>query len=140
MKKFLMKRRYFEHGTYSTLHRENGDIVCCIVERPMLNNKPSESCIVEGVYNLIPHESPRYGECYALEAATLGVTIHGPSLRTHILIHKANSPKELKGCLAPGVDFGFVNNEWAVINSSLAYESLMKELDGKRAKLKIIKD
>ncbi|MEZ8696359.1 DUF5675 family protein [Vibrio echinoideorum] len=140
MKKLLMKRRYFEHGTYSTLHREDGSKVCCVVERPMLNNKPSESCIVEGTYSLFPHESPRFGECYALEAGTLGVTRQGPSLRTHILIHKANSPKDLQGCLAPGVDFGFVNGEWAVVNSTAAFNVLMAELAGETAQLTIIKD
>ena len=140
MKRLLMKRRYFEHGTYSTLHREDGSKVCCMVERPMLNNKPSESCVVEGTYSLFPHQSPRFGECYALEAETLGVTREGQSLRTHILIHKANSPKQLKGCLAPGVDFGYVHGECAVMNSNAAFNALMKELAGQPAQLTIIKD
>ena len=60
--------------------------------------------------------------------------------RTHILIHKANSPKELQGCLAPGVDFGFVNGEWAVVNSTAAFNVLMTELAGEAAQLTIIKD
>lgn len=140
MKHFLMKRRYFEHGTYSTLHRQDGSKVCCIVERPMLNNQPSKSCIVEGTYTLFPHTSPRFGECYALEEKTLGVTRTGPSLRTHILMHKANSPQDLEGCLAPGVDFGFVHGEWAVVNSTAAFNLLMKELGGKSAQLTIVKD
>lgn len=64
----------------------------------------------------------------------------GPSLRTHVLIHKANKPSDLQGCLAPGVDFGFVGNEWAVVNSSHAFKVLMAELNGKPAKLTIVKD
>ena len=60
--------------------------------------------------------------------------------RTHILIHKANSPKQLKGCLAPGVDFGYVHGEWAVVNSKAAFNALMKELAGQPAQLTIIKD
>jgi len=140
MKHYSLRRRYFEHGTYSTLHREDGSKVCCFVERPMLNNKPSESCIVEGTYTVIPHQSPRFGDCYALEAPELGVTRNGPSLRTHILIHKANSPQDLQGCLAPGVDFGFVNNEWAVLNSRAAFNALMNEFAGENISLSISKD
>jgi len=140
MKHYSLRRRYFVHGTYSTLHREDGSKVCCFVERPMFNNKPSESCIVEGTYTAIPHQSPKFGECYALEAPELGVTRNGPSLRTHILIHKANSPQDLLGCLAPGVDFGFVNNEWAVLNSRAAFNALMNEFAGENISLSISKD
>lgn len=140
MKFYTLKRRYFDFGTYSYLFRQDGSKVCCMVERPMLNNKASRSCIVEGVYDLLPHQSPKFGSCYALESQELGVTREGPSLRTHILIHKANSPKELQGCLAPGVDFGFVHGEWSVVNSSAAFNLLMKELGGEPAQLTIMKD
>lgn len=140
MKHFVLKRRYFTHGTYSTLHRADGSQVCCVVERPWLNNTPSKSCIPEGTYSLFPHQSPKFGECYALESKNLGVTRYGPSLRTHILIHKANSPKQLQGCLAPGVHFGFLHGEWAVLNSTAAFKNLMAELNGESASLTILKD
>ena len=141
MKHLVLKRRYFPHGTYSTLHRADGSQVCCVVERPWQNNAPSKSCIPEGSYTLFPHKSPKFGECYALESKDLGVTRQGPSLRTHILIHKANSPKQLQGCLvAPGVDFGFVGGEWAVMNSTAAFNNLMAELGGEPASLTILKD
>lgn len=140
MKHYELRRRYFEHGTYSTLHREDGSKVCCVVERPMLNNKPSESCIVEGTYIALPHQSPKFGACYALEAPALGVTRNGPSLRTHILIHKANSPQDLEGCIAPGVAFGFVHGEWAVLNSTAAFNALMAEFSGESISLSITKD
>lgn len=140
MKHFILRRRYFKHGTYSYLYREGGSNVCCIVERPDLNNEPNVSCIVEGTYSLLPHKSPKFGECYALEARELGVTRYGPSLRTHVLIHKANTPLDLQGCLAPGVDFGFVKGQWGVVNSTAAFNFLMKELGGEPAQLTIQKD
>ncbi|WP_434357409.1 DUF5675 family protein [Parasalinivibrio latis] len=140
MKHFKLKRRYFPHGTYGTLHREDGSKVCCITERAWENNAPGKSCVPEGTYTLYPHQSPKFGKCYALEAKALGVTRQGPSLRTHILIHKANKPSDLQGCLAPGVDFGFVGNEWAVINSKAAFDALMRELGGEPATLTIEKD
>ena len=140
MKNFILKRRYFEEGTFSTLHRADGSKVCCVVERPDLNNKPSESCIVEGTYSLLPHQSPKFGECYALEAPMLGVTRYGPSLRTHVLIHKANVPSDLEGCLAPGLSFGYVKGQWGVVSSGVAFNALMKELGGEPAQLTIVKD
>ena len=140
MKHFILKRRYFEEGTFSTLHRADGSKVCCVVERPDLNNKPSESCIVEGTYSLLPHQSPKFGECYALEAPMLGVTRYGPSLRTHVLIHKANVPSDLEGCLAPGLSFGYVKGQWGVVSSGVAFNALMKELGGEPAQLTIVKD
>ncbi len=140
MKYFVLKRRYFDFGTYSTLHRADGSQVCCMVELPWKNNEPFKSCVSEGLYDWLPHKSPKYGDCYILEAPTLGVTKHGPSVRTEILTHIANAPSELLGCMAPGLKFGFVKNQWAVTSSTIAFKALMKELNGKPAKLRIVKD
>ncbi len=141
MKHYVLKRRYFDFGTYSTLHRAPfGDLVCCFVERAEGGNVAGISCVPEGIYDLLPHKSPKFGDCYALSAPTLGVTVYGPSLRTHCLIHKANKPSQLEGCLAPGLNFGFIGNEWAVTNSTQAFNDLMKELDGEAAILTITKD
>jgi len=140
MKHFIMRRRYFKHGTYSYLYRADGSEVCCMVERKWLNNTPSKSCVPEGDYLLIPHVSPKYGSCYAMIAPTLGVTLHGPSLRTECLFHPANKPSQLLGCAAPGLDFGLLDGEWCVTNSVDALKALMKELNGEQAKLTIIKD
>lgn len=140
MKHYTLNRRYFPFGTFSTLHRQDGSHVCFMVERADVNNTPNESCIPEGTYHLVPHDSPRFGDCYALEAPTLGVTRSGPSLRTHILIHAANKPSDLQGCLAPGLDVGLVGGEWAVIKSKDAFNALMHELGGEPATLTITKD
>ena len=140
MKHFILRRRYFENGTYSYLYREDGSKVCCFAEREWRNNTPSKSCVPEGDYHLVPHDSPKYGDCYALVAPTLGVTIHGPSIRTACLIHVANKPSQLLGCAAPGLDFGLLGGEWCVTHSGDAFTALMTELGGKPAKLTIIKD
>lgn len=140
MKHFTLSRRYFPFGTLSTLHRQDGSHVCFVVERADLNNTPNQSCVPEGTYHLVPHQSPKFGACYALEAPTLGVTRYGPSLRTHILIHSANTPSQLQGCLAPGVDVGVINGEIGVIQSKAAFNALMNELGGEPAVLTITKD
>ncbi|ELR65865.1 hypothetical protein C942_00952 [Photobacterium marinum] len=138
MKTLTLKRRHFDHGTYSTLHTQNGQQICCMVECPWQNNQPNVSCIPPGTYKLIPHQSPKFGTCYALESPNLGVTRSGPSTRTHCLIHKANRASELRGCMAPGTHFGIISDEWAVINSEQAFNGLMTRLGGKEWQLEII--
>ncbi|MGF1688722.1 DUF5675 family protein [Photobacterium japonica] len=138
MKTLTLKRRHFSHGTFSTLHTQDGKQVCCMVERPWQNNQPNVSCVPPGTYKLIPHQSNKFGTCYALEAPTLSVTRYGPSVRTHCLIHKANRPNELQGCLAPGTHFGVSRGEWAVMNSTEAFNGLMTLLAGETWQLDII--
>ncbi|WP_311567258.1 DUF5675 family protein [Photobacterium arenosum] len=140
MKTLTLRRRHFSHGVFSTLHDDSGHPICDVIERPWLNNQPRVSCIPEGTYDLLPHNSPRFGECYALEMPSLGVTRYGPSQRTHILIHPANTVSELEGCLAPGSEFGVVNGQWGVLDSRAAFTVLMDYLDGEDARLEIVKD
>lgn len=128
MSTYHLKRRYFKTGTYSTLEKAGAEI-CKVVECPWLNNVPGKSCVPEGAYTIKPHVSPSKGECYILVAETLGVGESG-TLRTDCLIHIANAPSELKGCMAPGTDFGYVKNQWAVTCSTTAFKALMKELNG----------
>lgn len=128
MATYKLKRRYFEHGTYSTLEFKD-DVICKMVERPWLNNQKGKSCIPEGTYKLSPHQSPRFGYCYIVHEDSLGVGKES-GLRTHILIHKGNTPSDVQGCLCPGIAFGFVGNEWAVTNSTKAFNDLMTEFNG----------
>lgn len=121
--KIQVKRRYFAHGTFSDVYI-NGELFSVAVERAWQNNLPFKSCIPEGTYKLVPHRSPKYGSCYAFEAPSLGVTVDGPSQRTHCLIHPANTPTQLAGCLAVGERFGIVKSEWAVMSSESAFQRL----------------
>lgn len=135
MKTLTLHRNYFPHGTFSYLCDECGNSILKTVERPWKNNQAGISCVPEGEYDLIPHNSPKFGDCYVLEAPSLGVTIYGPSQRTHILFHAANKPSQLEGCIAPGMNFGVVGDEWAVLDSRIALDCLMAHLGGERAKL-----
>ncbi|TMO16740.1 hypothetical protein CWB59_12540 [Pseudoalteromonas sp. S326] len=125
-------------GTFGELYDEKGEFICFTVEREWNNNKPYVSCVPCGLYDLEPHESPNHGTCYALQQKNLGVTIYGPSQRTHILIHIANKATELAGCIAPGKSLGVVGGEWSVLNSGGAFNLLMTLLDGKPATLEIV--
>ena len=126
-KSFVLKRRYFPDGTFSTLHRADGTQICVTVERPWLDNAPNVSCIPEGVYSVKKTVSPRFGEAYFLEGET--VSLAGPSPRTHVLFHAANLAKELQGCIAPGLSFGALSGSWAVLSSKVALSALFREFD-----------
>jgi hypothetical protein len=108
MKTLILHRRYFSHGVFGVLCDEFGNELCKIVERPWRDNQPGISCVPSGEYNLIPHRSPKFGACYALDGEQNDVTILGPSQRTHILIHIANFVEQLEGCIAVGAYSGAI--------------------------------
>ncbi|CAH6841467.1 conserved hypothetical protein [Vibrio chagasii] len=134
MKLLLRTKSIKGIGTFGELTL-NGELFLCTVEKEWANNKPYVSCIPAGDYDLVPHKSPKFGECYALVNPRVGVAIYGPSERTHCLIHIANFPHEVVGCI--GVGESFHTGQWGVANSTKAMAKLMKLLDGERAKLTI---
>lgn len=136
---FYLKRRYFSFGTFSDWYDVHDNLICNTVEQPWNNNEVGASCVKEGVYLISPFESPSHGDVYILSAPQLGVTKtpEEGGERSLCEIHVANTPSELKGCIAPGQSFGVVNNQWAVVSSQKAFDSLMELLDNKPAILVI---
>lgn len=100
------------------------------VEREDLDNKPNVSCIPKGDYKLIPHISNRKnkkvgGLCYAMVNEDIGV-YHYPNIeaiRYACLIHIANWPNEIEGCVAPGL--GFHPRRWGVTRSTDAMRGII---------------
>ena len=113
-------------GSFGILTHK-GKVIAHTCEREWLGNKPRISCVPAGTYRLIPHISPRFGLAYGLEAPDLDVTLYGPSKRSRILIHAANFPYELEGCIAPGV--GWHKSGWGVRESRRALYDLHQYLD-----------
>ncbi|EMD1175041.1 hypothetical protein VP758_001557 [Vibrio harveyi] len=136
MKKLTLITKGLPNGTYGELFM-NGERLCYTVEREWNNNNPSISCVPAGTYTLKRHESPRFGECFALEAPTLGVTVYGPSVRTHCLMHVANFPHQLEGCIAPGT--ALHATQWGVSNSSKAMSILRRKLSDGAYELEIVR-
>ncbi len=60
MKTLTLHRNYFPHGTFSFLCDENGNAILKTVERPWKNNAAGISCVPEGTYDLVPHNSPKF--------------------------------------------------------------------------------
>lgn len=142
MLELYLKRNYFPHGTFGFFCDENHNEICKSVERKWDDNKKGASCVPEGDYRITPHKSPKFGDCYILESMDSDIVAkseNGVALRTHILIHKANLPEQLEGCVATGLDFGVLNGKWAVLNSRDAFGILMSHLGGEPAILHIQK-
>lgn len=88
----FLHRTHFRAGTNGVLfHRHL--FICFTIELPWLANRRGESCIPDGVYEIEPFYSVRFGNHIRLKEV---------ADRTGILIHPANdASKELRGCIAP---------------------------------------
>lgn len=74
------------------------------IEPPWKDNEPFISCVPEGVYRVWPYQSGKFGPAYILENRRLEVgRYEGDAKRYGILIHPANAPSQLRGCIAPGL-------------------------------------
>lgn len=81
-----------------------GDKMFYTVERAWLNNKPFFSCVPAGLYRLVPHKSPKFGDVFCLVSDTLQVTRYEEqhSKRYSCLIHAANYARNVQGCIGVG--------------------------------------
>jgi len=109
---------YTKYGTLGTLLL--GDFSCYTIELPWKGNERRVSCIPTGIYPITRHKSPKFGDT---------IWIQDVPGRSEILIHVANSPKDILGCIGPGNDYGWWDErkELAVWNSSRTMKQLLAE-------------
>lgn len=136
--RLLLKRFYYSPftiergpltGTFGKLHLPDGSFVYTC-ERPWVGNKPFKSCIPPGVYTLRKRRSG------VVEDTTDGEYLEGWEVtdvhgRTYIMIHPANWPYQLAGCIAPGLGFGMLRDALAVTSSRDAFDKVMAQLEGR---------
>lgn len=103
---------------------------CATVELPWKNNERRASCIPEGVYEVKRRWSRKYKTHFHIQ---------GTEPRTLILIHIANSIKELLGCIAPGMSHSDIDNDGLidVANSGVAMRQLLSIIPTTGFRLKI---
>jgi len=125
MKKIELKRSYLKIATFGEMSH-NGVLICYTVEKPWVSNKPFTSCIPPGAYKIHRYSSKRYPSCFSLENHNLGVYLEKceRSIRDHILIHIANFPSDVEGCIGPGLTLH--TERWGVGQSRLAMGELNK--------------
>ena len=125
----LIRFEESNHGTRGRLYFCDV-FFCYCMEPPWRDNLPNLSCIPEGSYQCIWHQSPRYGWTYRL------VNV---SERSHVLIHSGNYGGDTeqgfkthtKGCILLGRRLGILSRQRSVLISRpvvrLFNESMNKE-------------
>lgn len=108
------------------------------IERPWIpsrypGGKPYESCVPDGVYDMVLWESPSKGWCFRLSNPSLGVyeteeEANGKG-RFLILVHVGNWMDDVVGCIAPGKSRGVLDGRRAVTDSGAAMRMLLESLD-----------
>ena len=90
------------------------------IERPWLNNKPYESCIIEGIYTANSYASEKYPFSFELQEV--------PNRSVILFCHVANYPKDVQGCF--GVGMQPMEDKIAVAQSRNActlFEKILKD-------------
>ena len=81
------------------------------LEPPWLNNRRNVSCIPDGTYRCLRHQSDKYGSVWALQ---------GVPRRSGILIHAGNVVDDTQGCILLGARIGWLHGSRAVLDSQKA--------------------
>jgi len=82
-------------GFLSVMHKDQS-LTLQTLELPWKDNQQDISCIPVGTYGYEKWYSPKF-------KATVFRLLHVPD-RTNILIHPANYVRQLRGCIAPGLN------------------------------------
>ena len=141
MRRALLRReRSGDQGTVGALvARDLAPLA--IMEPPWRGNARNRSCIPAGVYEVLPHVSPRFRRCLIV------ADVPG---RSHILFHAGNIGGDVEqgwhthtaGCLLPGLRRGRLTVKGrvqaAVIASRTAFRHLMAWADDRPFTLEIV--
>jgi len=116
----LERFAYLYEGTFGHFTINDEDFYT--VECPWANNEKFVSCLPESIYDLEPHESKKYGSVYALVNNELGITHYkeANSTRYACLMHVANWPKDVKGCIGIGKSIDIIDNKMQILDSRAA--------------------
>lgn len=96
-------------GTHGILSYDSGAPLCHTLELPWRNNRPMESCIPVGVYDVVKYSGTRHKNCFWVKDV---------KNRTSILIHEGNTIHQSTGCILVGNGVnsaGLVNSVDALI-------------------------
>ncbi len=115
----LQRFCYSPHGTFGHMRLPSG-VVLATVERPWADNIPMVSCIPIGDYECGPR--PFYRGGYD------AVEIKAVPGRSHILMHVANFPEQVNGCIGINSYFGANQGKWCGWRSKDAFNRLMSEV------------
>ena len=129
------------HGTLGVLSGPGLPGPLHIMEPPWRDNRRNRSCIPPGIYEVLPHLSPRFKRC---------LLVTNVPDRSHILFHAGNVGGDVEngyhththGCLLPGLRRGRIKVKGrvqaAVLSSRTAFRHVMTWADGRPFELEIV--
>jgi hypothetical protein len=102
------------------------------IEQPWNNNLQGHSCVPKGTYELIPHNSPKHPNTWALHNPSNNIYAEESMApvggRFDCLIHPANWAFQLEGCIAPGHALTTSENGLMVTSSQEAFNEIQSLL------------
>lgn len=130
-------------GTFGSLTVEDYHLAFT-VERPWNGNKRFISCIPDGLYKLLPYDSPKYGECFLIVNPGLNVYAFESDCLSRfdryacLFAHKGSFPKNFMGCVGAG-DSLRVHDRYGMMatNTTETCETIMELLKGEEHTLNI---
>lgn len=131
---YLYRLARGDHGTQGVLHYNDKELHT--LELPWRDNQRNISCIPKGEYECKTRTSPRFGLVYWIQKV---------KDRSFILIHSGNWAGDINkglkthvnGCILLGLNRGTLMGQLAVLNSRLAVNQFMREMEYKPFTLKI---
>lgn len=127
MSAIILERAYTDTATIGKMYMPSGTVFDTI-ELPWDDNKPSVSCIPEGVYKLNKRISGVVNRS-SKGKYTAGYEVANVAGRTYIMIHIGNTTSDFEGCIGIGLGLGVVNNEWAILRSASSFDKFMDEMN-----------
>ena len=123
MQVFKLERSLISNkATLGRLISPQFEELCKTLENPYINNKKYISCIPCGIY---------YCESFSGGTNKNVWEVKSVPGRTHILFHIGNTEKETQGCILVGQTYGFINDDIAVLNSTVTLDYLRRHLPKK---------
>jgi len=131
----LVRDSYGPKETMGIMMGSEGDVMAHTIERPWVpdphhvGGTSFESCVPDGIYQLVPHTRPNGDEVVALVNDDLGVWYQkndrpGTWGRYLVLIHSGNYVEHVVGCVAPGSARTIYENRPMVTSSRATMEKL----------------
>lgn len=116
------------------------ELFCATAEQPWRDNAKGRSCIPAGDYELRPWNSPKYGPVVLFANPALMIwpteadvpSEHRGRGRALILIHNANWPRQLEGCVAVGKEIKAIPPHGLGVTSSLVTLAALSRRWGNR--------
>ena len=117
--KTIIIERLLDNGTQTEGRMFLGTDLIRTLELPWKENRRRVSCIPKGEYQVIPHNSPKFGKCFWVQ------DVPG---RSEILIHVGNYYRQVLGCILVGLKSADINGDGLmdVTYSKKAMQKLIK--------------